>query len=223
MARLAKTHDTAIVSYSTGKDSMIVMDLCAKHFKKVIALHMYLVRDIAYIERGLNYARRRWGCEVIQYPHWALFKYMKDNQFCNYPEAKFLTEVSLSDVYALALRDTGCKLILTGAKKADGLWRRRWLRTLETSLVYANVKFPIQEWMKLDVTAYMKTNAIPMPALSASAKSGVSGIGLNSESILWMNDTQPDDYDRMTRVFPFIGAVVARREFYGIGKRFSNG
>lgn len=221
LAELAEKNEGIIVSYSTGKDSMILMDLCAKVFRRVVALHMYFVPDLQYIEGGLNYARGRWKCEVMQLPHWLYYKAIRENQYCNYSNAEQFAEVSLSDVYKYAMQETGIRLVATGARKSDGLWRRRWMKNIRKTANYEGVIFPLEDWLRIDIQAYMKANAIPQPELSSTGRGDATGISTDNDSILWLYDRHPDDFERMRRVFPHIGAVVARREMYGIGNHHS--
>ena len=220
LEKLARTNESIIVSYSTGKDSMILMDLASKKFRRVIALHMYFVKGLAYIEGGLQYARDRWGCEVVQMPHWNYIDALKTNQYCNYANAQELADVSLSDVYKLAMQKTGARLVATGARKSDGLWRRRWMKNIRKSANYDGVIFPLQDWLKLDISNYQKTHNIPMPELSTTGRGDATGISTNNESILWLYDRHREDFERMKRVFPHIEAVVHRRELYGIGNHY---
>lgn len=220
LSELAEKHEGIIVSYSTGKDSMILMDLATKTFRRVVALHMYFVKGLGYIEGGLEYARARWGCEVIQYPHWLYFHAIRDSHYCNYANAESLEPVQLIDIYKLAMQETGLRLVATGARKSDGLWRRRWFKNIQKSSKYDGIIFPLEEWLRLDIQAYMKSNAIPVPELSSTGRGDATGISTNNASILWLYDRHPEDYEKMRRVFPYIGTVVARREMYGIGERY---
>lgn len=222
LAELAKTHDGIIVSYSTGKDSQILVDLCAKTFRRVVALHLYFVPGLDYIERGLEMARHRWGVEVVQLPHWNYIEAIKTNQYCNYRAADkdSLTDVRLLDLYKLAMQRTGLRLVATGARKSDGLWRRRWMANIRKTGAYEGVLFPMQDWLRIDITAYMKTHHIEVPPLSKIGAQDATGIGLNNEVLLWLHDTQPEDFARMRRVFPLIDAVIARRAIHGIGGRY---
>jgi phosphoadenosine phosphosulfate reductase len=220
LEKLANTNEAIIVSYSTGKDSMILMDMACKKFRRVIALHMYFVKGLAYIEGGLRYAQERWGCEVLQMPHWQYIEALQTNQYCNYANAHELAELRLADIYKLAMQQTGARIVATGARKSDGLWRRRWMANIRKSAKYDGVIFPLQDWLKIDIAAYQKTHGIPMPELSNTGRGDATGISTNNESILWLYDRHREDYERMKRVFPHIDAVIARRELYGIGNHY---
>lgn len=220
LQRLAETHSGIIVSYSTGKDSQILLDLASKVFSRVVALHMYFVPGLAYIEEGLDYARRRWGCEVMQLPHWGYVEAVKTNQYCNLPGASRLADIDLSDIYKVAMARTGLRLVATGARKSDGLWRRRWMKNIRRGDKYDDVIFPLSDWLKLDITSYVKANRIEIPELSRTGRQDATGIGLNNETILWLYDRHRGDYELVRRVFPFIEAVPLRRQFYGIGGNY---
>jgi phosphoadenosine phosphosulfate reductase len=220
LEELAQKHESIIVSYSTGKDSMIIMDMASRLFRRVIALHMYFVKDLDYIETGLEYAQQRWGCEILQLPHWSYVDAVKTNQYCYYPHAYELADVKLMDIYKLAMQQTGARLLAHGARRSDGLWRRRWFKNIRKSGNYDGLIFPIEKWGRLDVMAYAKTHHLPIPELSKLGVGEGTGIGLNNDTLLWLHDRFPGDFEKMRKVFPYISAVVARREFYGIGKHY---
>jgi 3'-phosphoadenosine 5'-phosphosulfate sulfotransferase (PAPS reductase)/FAD synthetase len=73
---------------------------------------------------------------------------------------------------------------------------------------------PICGWNKYDVLAYLKAQQIPIP--EAQAGKNTTGIDLSTPSLLWMYDHHRDDFERICEVFPFAGAVVKRREGYGV-------
>ena len=53
--------DTVILFHSgTGKDSIMLLDLCSKSFKKVICVFMYIVKDLDYENRYINWALKKY-------------------------------------------------------------------------------------------------------------------------------------------------------------------
>lgn len=211
---LTAPRDEALVFYSGGKDSLAVMDIAVKTFARVVGVFMYFVRGLDCIEEQLQYARDRWGVEILQYPHWAMLRNLREGNYCPmWSSADNLPDLKLVDIYNMAKKDTGIQTILMGAKASDSLWRRRNLANVEKSENYKGVHAPIRDWNKFDVLAYLKLNDIPVPDSSGRS---ATGVGLTTPSLLWLHDKHPNDFKKVCKVFPFAEAVVWRREYYGI-------
>lgn len=171
---------------------------------------MALIPGMDCVEQALDDPRRRYGITVKQYPHWVVRKFIKNGVYAsNWYKHDDLPEWKLHDVYALAMMESGISTIATGAKRADSSWRRRFMATARQD----GIVNPIAGWLKYDVIAYLRSHKIPLPPSSSGQTA--SGIDLSVKSLLWLHDQFPRDFDKLCRIFPFAGAVVARREFYG--------
>jgi phosphoadenosine phosphosulfate reductase len=212
MRDASRSSDGCIVFFSGGKDSLVVMDMASRIFKKVVPVFMYFVPGLKVIERQLEYARQRWNTEIIQVPHWTLFRCLKAGYY-SLPRASNdnIPDVKLKDIYDMVMTQTGLSYIATGAKAADSVWRKQNLHSTDK---YTFLLTPIKNWNKFDVLYYLNAHKIPIPE-SESKNGRMSGVGLTYNSILWLHDKHPEDFELMEQVFPFIGAVVARRKFYG--------
>jgi hypothetical protein len=115
----------------------------------------------------------------------------------------------LQSVYTAARKRSGIQLIATGAKDSDSAHRRRLLRWNKDDAL----TFPVQTWHKHDVLAYLKAHNIPMPVGSGRQ---TSGIDLSTPEVLWLHDEYPDDYQKLVKYFPFVEAIVYRRQWYGV-------
>lgn len=213
----AKTHSTVLVAYSGGKDSLAVLDLCAKKFQRVLCFFMYFVPGLEVCERQLAFARQRYGVEVCQFPHFAAIASLRDGLFCDQPDAVFnLPDIGLKEMYAWVMGATGVDMIVTGAKEADGLKRRQFFANVRDSSdpVWKHVIWPIRKWRKADVLDYLAANKIPLPEAQPGAVT--SGIGLQHDTLCWLHDRHPEDFKKILRWFPYAGAAVKRRDYYGI-------
>lgn len=208
----AKEHtDSILCSYSGGKDSLITLDLCVKNFRTVKCFFMYFVKGLESTDNALEYARQRWGIEILQYPHWILSSAIGGGCFCNCPSSlDKMDMLTLKDIYSIVRHDTGIQWIATGAKKSDSMWRRR---NFYLTRNWVNIMHPVKEWNKFDVMAYLKLNNIPVPDSSNRA---ATGIDLSTPSLLWLHDSHPDDFKKLLKIFPFAEAVIKRREYYDI-------
>ena len=210
LASARQRSSAALVSFSGGKDSLVVLDLAQRTFERVEAFFMYLVPGLEVAEEELAKATARTGVKIRQYPHWALERMIRQGVYCfNGPATDDLPLLSLKNIQDLAMYDSGIPLLLTGAKRADSLWRRRDM----TTHARAEVLCPIAAWTKHDVLAYLARHGIPRPD-SEGGNSG--GIGLATPSLLWLHDKYPADFRRICEVFPLAEAVVWRRTWHGV-------
>lgn len=213
----ASTHDSVLVAFSGGKDSLVTLDLCCKIFPKVVAFHKWLVPGLEVIERQLDIARNRYKVPVLEYPSASFFEAQRDGLFCNpAPELQDMEDISLAETFYWPRMDTGIQLMATGMRASDGLKRRQFFANIRATgkSDWANTIFPIEHWRKIDVLTYLKVNKIPLPP--AEKGSVTSGVGLNTESLLWLHDEFPRDFAKLKRFFPYIEAVVKRREYHGV-------
>jgi 3'-phosphoadenosine 5'-phosphosulfate sulfotransferase (PAPS reductase)/FAD synthetase len=208
---VAKSNPSILVGFSGGKDSWVCLDLCCRVFTSVTAFFLYLVPDLACVEAELDKARKRYGVEIRQYPHWLLFRSIKNGIYCDrhWRDAGGIWEPKINDLHAAIIADTGINLICQGAKEKDSMWRRRYFSINH----FAQVIYPLRKWAKFDVLSYLRMNQIEIPESSGGS---ASGIDLSTRSLLWLHDRHPADFQRVLEYFPYSEAVVKRRDLYGI-------
>jgi len=59
-----------LVSYSGGKDSLIILDLAKRVGRRVEAFTMELVPGLAVVDRAIAWAETRYKLTIRRYPHW---------------------------------------------------------------------------------------------------------------------------------------------------------
>lgn len=208
LKKVAQKFDVAIISYSGGKDSMVVTDLCAKIFDRIVGFYMWTVPGLELIERQIAYAKQRWNMDVFQYPNIMLGYWLSYGTYCD-PRSidGILTNMKLKDMYELARNDLKAQLIVTGQKSSDSMQRKRNL-----SAKQKDVYHPLKKWKKIDVIAYCKMNDIPLP--SAAKGMQTTGVGLDKQSLLWLHDEHPEDFRRLLKLFPYAEVPIYRRKFF---------
>ncbi len=210
-AGAAQPHPGILVSYSGGKDSLAVLDLCAQVVQPpaLRAFFMYFLPGAAAYEPWLEFARRRYGVEITQYPHPALAACIRKAIYCD-PIAALddLPDLRERHVYAAARADAGIDVIATGRRRADSVLRRgRFARRADPRVVA-----PIAGWNRYEVAAYLRGRAIPMP--EAAGRDG-KGLDLRASSLFWLHDRCPADFARLCEYFPYAQAVIERRKRFG--------
>lgn len=211
LRQAADKHDSVVVMWSGGKDSMTVMDLCKRTFKRVEAFYMYFVPGLASEQAKLDFCKERFGVTVRQMPHWASIRSLQSQAYVDaQPAIDMLPDWQLRDCYQLAMDDTGCKFVAAGAKKADSSWRRRFMKGTEH---WDFMLHPIAEWNKFDVLGYLRAQDLPIP--EARKGKNATGLDLSFSSLYHLHDSHPDDFKVLEQYFPYAGAAIAHREFFG--------
>lgn len=208
---IKKQSKEIIVFYSGGKDSLVVLDMCTKVFSKVICFYMYFVPGLALIDEQLDFARQKYGVEIKQIPHWSVIGALKCGVYGNSrPEYDNFPDLKLRDCYMSAMNTTGINFVATGEKFSDSRHRSQYMRFATNREYIVN---PLKNWNKYDVLYYLKKEKIPLPDASSSIMSGIS---LAVRDILWLHDKHYNDFLKVEVFFPFVRAIVKRRDYYGI-------
>lgn len=212
LTALAKKHDRALVGFSGGKDSIIVLDLAVRHFNEVVAFHMANIPSAPTLEKDLKARCAQYNVPLFFIPHWTFVEALKNGVFCDEREEILnMPWLSLRDCYDWAKGIAGADIILHGKKKADSLWAKRSILAMKD---WKDIHYPIVEWNKQDVLSYIKMRGIKLP--QQNNKSNTFGYDLSSDNVCWIHDNIPEDYEAFKKWFPYVGAIVARRDFYGI-------
>ncbi|HOJ03293.1 MAG TPA: phosphoadenosine phosphosulfate reductase family protein [Bacteroidota bacterium] len=218
LERVRAQAQAILVSFSGGKDSLVCMDLATDVFGRgnVVGYFMYFVRGLSYETKQLDYARKRWGVEILQYPHPDLALAIKTGAYRFAPEPKRKL-FKLKDVERRVRIDTGLHWIVNGARQADSRDRCVMLRTYEDEAIYekGGRVFPISKWKDREVLAYMKHHRIPVPQVfKGNVK--MSGTGLGGRALAAIMEQYPEDYRKILKVFPLAGNAVARLKLHGV-------
>ena len=209
LQELAKRRDSVIVAFSGGKDALCCLDLCSRAFKRVVCFYRYFVPGLAFIEKQLADARERWGVPILQYPSASFVRALSEGYF-RLPFSG-LPEIDTHDISRQVMRDTGIDLIVTGEKKADGIWRKRQMAN--NRYARQHLYCPLADWKKWDVISYLRGRGIPLPESSDGHQS--AGVDASQQFIVWLYKNHPDDFERYCEWFPWAMAAVKRREWYG--------
>lgn len=207
MATARAKSDSVLVAFSGGKDSWVTLDLCSRAFDKVHLFTMFLVPGLRTMQTYIDKACVRYKIppeRVHAIPHWVTIDSLRTGMLCEQDHT--LPEYTLRDAYNAGVFMSGCKVIATGAKKSDGMWRRRYFHLTRS---WEDMLYPVQEWSSRDVLGFLVGRGFKNEDFAPD-------MGIHPAGILWLYDNARDDYDRVKEWFPYIEAVVKRREFYGI-------
>ena len=215
LEKVAHHHPDIVVLFSAGKDSLVCLDMATKVFRKVVPVFLYLLPGLKVIEDRLKWAEDRYQIKVQQFPHWTVFMLLRDEIYRDYNKnlSENIFAPTMQEMFMLIMHYMKSDYLIHGGKKSDSIWRRRFFN-FEHDRLKGKILYPLMDWMKYDVLAYLRLHHIPIPDTS---KGNATGVGLNTPSLCWLHDKYPDDFMRLLEWFPYAEAVIKRREYYGIG------
>jgi sulfate adenylyltransferase subunit 2 len=200
--------DTAVLFYSAGgKDSIVLLDMLAAEFPKIILYFMYLVRGLRHNEIYLTWAAERYNAEIRRIPHWSNDVIRKNGFFCDpVPDIKVR---STGDVEKAVREETGIRYAFSGMKGVDGYMKRMRLK-FYAKTGYVSDKgmvYPLALWTNKEALSYIRNRKLITPF--RYAEGGVSqGAALNLETLLCLRQQFPDDYEKVLNEFPYADKLI---------------
>ena len=215
---VAAETDRAILFHSaSGKDSIALLDLMASHFREIVCVYMYLVKDLSHINRYLNYATSKYpNARFVQVPHYGLGSYIQTGYMgCrqNPKQKKF----SMTDITEGIRQNYGIQWAFFGFKQSDSMNRRIMLRGKEYELQAINRKtfkcYPLSAYHNNDVLAYIRNNNLITPE-SYGNKGQSSGTNITDlDYLLFLRQNYPDDLRRVFEQFPLAERLLFEHDY----------
>lgn len=217
--RAAGQFDAALVSFSCGKDSLAVLDLCCAHFKRVEAFHMFITPGLSFHEAAIARAEKRYpGLVIHRLPHWILSRLLRSASLRNpSPMTVNLPRLSLSDCEDAARKITGIEWIAGGHKRHDSLERVAMLNKCNSIDPKTKRFYPIAYWSNAGVLNHLKRQRISLPSDYAIMGHSYGG-DLYADSLLPIRRHFPDDFEKIAERFPDVRADLKRCEWIGTDK-----
>jgi phosphoadenosine phosphosulfate reductase len=207
--------DRVLVAFSGGKDSVVTLDLCVKHFATVQPFFMYHVPGLSFQDRELAWAEQKYGVEIIRLPHFDTARLMATGAY-NAAGDQSVAKLKITDIYDHLRKQTGIHWISAGERIADSIVRRAMIVKSGTIDAGRGRIYPVAHWRKAHVLAYIKTNNL---RVSEEARIlGHSFRDLRPAVLYAVKQQYPADYEKIIAMYPFAEAGVKWWEMYGADK-----
>ena len=200
-----------LVSYSGGKDSVVTLDLCSKHFEQVAAFFMYQVPGLSFQERTLRWAEAKYGIEILRVPHFEVADFLRFGTY--HDEDATVRPVAVNELYAYVREQSGTYWIAAGERIADSILRRAMIKHDGTIDDKRGRIYPLAHWTKAHVKAYVARYGLR--TAEEAQYLGHSFRDLSAKTLVLVKQHYPEDYERILRMYPLAEAAVKQREFYG--------
>lgn len=211
----SKVTDSVIVAFSGGKESIVVTDLCFRYFKNVKLFFMYIVPDLSFQERTLQWYEKKYQTEIIRIPHMDASEFFHYGSFRT-PDLSFPV-VSINDIYKYVRLQTDMWWIAAGERINDSIVRRAMMKKSGSIDEQRGRIYPVSEWKKSEILDYIKFHKLYLG--EDSRKMGFSFKTLEGRELLMVKQNFPDDYKKILHLYPFAEASVKRLEEYGSGEK----
>ena len=211
----SKITDSVIVGFSCGKESIVVLDLCFRYFKRVVPYFMYNCPGLSFQERALKWYEKKYQTEIIRLPHPDVCEYFHYGSFR--PGDPSFPIMSFNDVADYMRHITGIDWIACGERMDDSLFRRGMIHASGTIDENRGRFYPVAMWKKREIYDYIKYHKLYRDEWSR--KMGYSFSNLDGRVLKQMKDHFPDDYLKILKLYPFAAAGVKRYEVFEDGKK----
>lgn len=197
----------AICFFSTGKDSITLLDLMYPYFDEILCVYMYFVPDLEHINKYLKWAKTKYPkIKIMQVPHWNLTYVLRSGLYCvQNNNVKLMKQKDIDD----AIRtQTGIQYSFYGVKKNDSLNRRLMLNTYKENgyASSANRVYPLAEYTNKDILTYMRMRKLPQPIRYSKKASG--GVAFNEETFIYLRENYPNDLKKIFKAFPMSEKIL---------------
>lgn len=204
---MAATVDEAVVFFSTGKDSICMLDLFQRFLPgRFIPVFLYFVQGLEFQERVLNYYEARFGIQIQRRPHWDIANY---DRVARNQKQRALKE---KDIAAHIRDETSLSWLAYGYRTDESMQRRGQLRPLAPTFIDHKFHklYPLGAWSRHHVEAYVKDRKLLLPV---EYQHGYRNIDqFKGQAVLWIKNNYPDDWQKIIARFPAVEAEAVRQE-----------
>jgi hypothetical protein len=214
------------LGFSTGKDSVVGLDMLLKAGIKVIPIYFYAVPDLKFINDNIKMYEDHFNIRIVKMPHPVLFDYVDAQSWQTWDRFRTLHKngygsanfKQLTKSYLYCMKIEGYEYDCNCMKMADSLNRRLLLRKLPDVDENKKIIYLTKYLTNNDCFEYIKQNNIPLTRDYEIW--GRSWDGLKYDYSMGVKKFYPDDYEKIKEYFPLIEAEVLR---YKIVKKYEQG
>lgn len=220
--KIAEISPTIFLAFSCGKDSICVYLELLKHgvFEKIIPYYMYLVPDISFVNKALDYYEDYFKTHIYRIPHPSLYRWLNNLTYqapenCKIIESALLPDFDFDDICKYLCEDLNLKgdvFCANGVRACDSPVRRMVLQKHGPVNYNKKTFMPIWDWNKKDVYKCLTENNIDLPVDYKIF--GRSFDGIDYRFLKPIKENFPEDYKKIKSFFPLVDLEIFRRDCF---------
>lgn len=214
-----RTDEVILFHSGTGKDSIMLLDLCSKNFKKVYCVFMYIVKGLEYENKYINWALNNYSnIEFIQTPHYAIYSFIK-NGYLGIKKDAAQKKCTIGKIDAEMREKTNVNYSVYGFKKIDGITRRFMLNECAKGInEKSNKSYPLMDLKNREVLNYISDNRL-IPPFNYGTSKPSSGCDISTpEFLYYLEQTYPRDLQKIFTQFPMAQAILFKYKEFTLNK-----
>ena len=196
---MAEKIKSAIVFFSTGKDSVVILDLCHKFIKNIKVVSLYIVPDLEYKNKLLSIYEKKYKLNIHQFPLPDI-----NNIFIKYSMKKG-RKLKQIDIENYIREKFDINYVVYGYKMVDSVNRAGIMNApyVKDGIDTKNNRlFPLARWSQKEVLYYIKQNKL---FLSPEYDYGFRDINeFTKESLNFIKEKFHRDYKKIIDFYPFL-------------------
>lgn len=218
--QMSRECDTAILAFSTGKDSIGAWLQMRRYFKRIIPYYCYTVPGLAFVEDSLKYYEDFFGCHIYRLPHRSFYRFLR---YMVFQSPEHVTKIEALDVPGEEYDDSTVGDIIrdaaklpaacyvgTGVRMADSPMRRIGIKT-HGAINHTDKRFyPVYDWKKERLLNEIDAAGVKLPI--DYELFGRTFDGLDYRFLKPLSERFPEDYKRILTWFPLADLEIFRRE-----------
>lgn len=208
MQYMAENVKSAIVLFSLGSDSTVMLDLFQKYMPgRYQAVFLYYCDDMESKNQVIRYYEKRYSIKIDQYPHF-------ETSYLISREGKKIKRLTMADTFATLRDKYNMEWVALGWEACESMARACMLKTFDNGIDWRNKKLaPLHIWGKKDIAWYLKKEKL---ILAPETLAGFRNIDVYKGSGLeWLKNNYPADFEKWCNKYPSAKADYLRYVEYG--------
>ena len=214
------TGSKTILAFSMGKDSLVSFIILKKYFAEILPVYFYrFPGEIEFIEKQLEYYEDFFSERIYTFPHPHLYMYLTNGVCQSYEGMMYLRDCdirpkSFSDWWGIIREsDVGMEeaFAANGMRAADSPNRLLAMRNHGVINYTQKTFYPIYDYKKDKLVNVLRNSGIKLPCDYRFGSNSIDG--LDAKYLSWVRVQFPEDYERITCVFPLAPMDEARYAF----------
>lgn len=219
--QMAAECDTAILAFSTGKDSIAAWLQMRRYFTRIVPYYCYCVPGLEFVEESLRYYEDFFGCHIYRLPHRSFFRWLRGYVYqpparattierADLPSDEEYNDDTIGDLIRNCAQLPDGAYVGNGVRMADSPYRRIGLKTHGAINHNAKRFYPVYDWKKEDLMRAFLESGVKLPV--DYRLFGRTFDGLDYRFLKPIKEHYPRDYEKIMDWFPLAELEIRRRE-----------